>query len=46
MLRKINESKDSIIENIASLEAELGPLKRQREELAIIINAMQLDVGS
>jgi len=46
MLRKINESKDSITENIASLEAELGPLKRQREELAIIINAMQLDVGS
>ncbi|MFA5017199.1 MAG: dynamin family protein [Methylobacter sp.] len=46
MLRKINESKDSIIENIASLEAELGPLKRQREELAIIINAMQLDVDS
>jgi len=46
MLRKINESKDSIIENIASLEAELEPLKRQREELAIIINAMQLDVGS
>jgi len=46
MLRKINESKDSITENIASLEAELGPLKRQSEELAIIINAMQLDVGS
>ncbi|MGZ5057694.1 MAG: dynamin family protein [Methylobacter sp.] len=44
MLRKINESKDSIIENIASLEAELEPLKRQREELAIIINAMKLDV--
>ncbi|MDO9270492.1 MAG: dynamin family protein [Methylobacter sp.] len=46
MLRKINESKDSIIENIANLEAELEPLKRQREELAIIINAMQLDVNS
>ncbi|WP_333874368.1 dynamin family protein [Methylobacter sp.] len=44
MLRKINESKDSIIENIISLEAELEPLKRQRDELAIIINAMQLDV--
>jgi len=43
MLRKINESKDSIIENIANLEAELEPLKRQRGELAIIINAMQLD---
>ncbi len=46
MLRKINESKDSIIENIASLETELDPLKRQCEELAIIINAMQLDVNS
>jgi hypothetical protein len=44
MLRKINESKGSIIENIASLEAELEPLKRQRDELAIIINAMQLDM--
>ncbi|MDP1772053.1 MAG: dynamin family protein, partial [Methylobacter sp.] len=44
MLRKINESKDSITENIASLEAELEPLKRQRDELATIINAMQLDV--
>lgn len=44
MLRKINESKGSIIENIASLEAELEPLKRQRNELATIISAMQLDV--
>ena len=46
MLRKINESKGSIIENIANLEAELEPLKRQREELAIIIKAMQLEVES
>ncbi len=44
MLRKINESKGSIIENIASLEAELEPLNRQRDELAIIIHAMQLDI--
>lgn len=44
MLRKINESKGSIIENIASLEAELEPLKRQRAELNAIINAMQLNV--
>lgn len=43
MLRKINESKDSIIENIANLEAELEPLKRQRAELAAIINMMQLE---
>ncbi|MGZ8158507.1 MAG: dynamin family protein [Methylobacter sp.] len=46
MLRKINESKGNIHENIASLEAELEPLKRQRDELAIIINAMQLNVNS
>jgi hypothetical protein len=46
MLRKINESKGSIVENIANLEAELEPLKRQRDELAIIIKAMHLDVQS
>lgn len=45
MLRKINESKDSIIESIASLEAALEPLKRQRDELNTIINAMQLDAN-
>lgn len=43
MLRKINESKDSVAENIAHLEMELEPLKRQRDELAIIIKGMQLD---
>ncbi|MGZ5053224.1 MAG: dynamin family protein, partial [Methylobacter sp.] len=46
MLRKINESKGGIIENIANLEAELEPLKRQRDELAIIFKAMHLDVES
>ena len=46
MLRKINESKDSVAENIAHLEAELEPLKRQRDELTIIIKAMQLDAYS
>ncbi len=45
MLRKINESKDSIIDSIASLEAALEPLKRQRDELNTIINAMQLDAN-
>ncbi len=45
MLRKINESKGSIAENIAGLEAELEPLKRQRDELTIIINAMRLDAS-
>ncbi|MDD5580410.1 MAG: dynamin family protein [Methylobacter sp.] len=46
MLRKINESKGSVAENIATLEAELEPLKRQRNELAIIIKAMRLDAYS
>jgi hypothetical protein len=46
MLRKINESKDSVAENIAHLEAELEPLKRQRDELATIMKAMQLDAYS
>ena len=43
LLKKINGSKGSIAENIAALEAELVPLKRQRDELAIMIKAMQLD---
>jgi len=43
MLKKINGSKGSVAENIAALEAELAPLKRQRDELAIMIKAMQLD---
>lgn len=42
MLRKINSSKGSVAENIAAIEAELAPLKRQRDELAIMIKAMQL----
>ncbi|MBF6647898.1 dynamin family protein [Methylobacter sp. BlB1] len=46
MLRKINESKGDIVESIESLEAELAPLKRQRDELATIIRAMQLDAHS
>ncbi|HBA67592.1 MAG TPA: hypothetical protein DCZ48_15745, partial [Methylococcaceae bacterium] len=46
MLRKINESKGSVAENIAILEQELEPLKRQRSELATIIKAMQLDVST
>lgn len=46
MLRKINESKGSVAENIAILEQELEPLKRQRSELATIIKAMQLDMSA
>ena len=43
LLKKINNSKGSVAENIAVLEAELAPLKRQRDELTIMIKAMQLD---
>ena len=43
MLRKINESKGSVAENIAKLESELDPLKKQRNELQTIIKAMQLE---
>jgi len=45
MLRKINESKGTVSEGIAQLEAELAPLKQQREALMIIIKAMQIDVS-
>jgi len=43
MLRKINDSKGTVAENIAAIEAEMIPLKRQREELVVMIKAMQLD---
>jgi hypothetical protein len=46
MLRKINSSKGGIAENIAMLEAEMAPLKRQRDELAMMIKTMQLDTHS
>ena len=44
MLRKINESKGSVNESISQLEAELAPLKQQRQELLAIIKAMQIKV--
>ncbi len=43
MLRKINDSKGSVAENIAALEAELAPLKRQQHELMAIVKAMQIE---
>lgn len=43
MLRKINDSKGNISDNISHLEAELEPLKKQRQELVTIIKAMQLE---
>ncbi len=42
MLRKISDSKESVAENIAKLEAELEPLKQQRTELAMIIKAIHI----
>lgn len=44
MLRKINESKGSVNESIGQLEAELAPLKQQRQELLAIVKAMQIKV--
>ena len=43
LLRKINESKGSVAEKISLLEAEIDPLRRQRDELNMMIRAMQLD---
>jgi len=43
MLRKISDSKGSVSESIAHLEAELEPLKKQRAELAMIIKAIHLN---
>lgn len=45
LLRKINESKGSVSEKIDLLEAEIEPLKRQRDELVMMIRAMQLDAS-
>lgn len=44
MLRKINDSKGTVGESIAQLEAELAPLKLQRQELLTIIKAMHIEV--
>lgn len=43
MLRKINDSKGTVAENIATLEAELAPLKNQQAELISILQNMQLE---
>lgn len=45
LLRKINDSKGSVSEKISLLEGEIDPLKRQRDELAMMIRAMQLDAA-
>jgi Dynamin family len=46
MLKKMNDSKGSVAENIAALEAEIEPLKRQRNELLMMLKAMQLGANS
>jgi hypothetical protein len=46
MLRKINESTDNVAGNIAHLQAEVEPLKRQRDELNMMIRGMRLDAYS
>ena len=43
MLRKISESKGSVAENIAHLEAELDDLRLQRKELMTIIKSMHFE---
>lgn len=45
MLRKINDSKGSVGDGIAELEAQLAPLKQQRQELLTIVKAMQINVA-
>ena len=44
MLKKMNDSKGTVAENIAMLEAEIEPLKRQRNELLMMVKNMQLGV--
>jgi hypothetical protein len=46
MLKKMNDSKGSVAENIAALEAEIEPLKKQRNELMMMLKAMQLNPSS
>jgi hypothetical protein len=46
MLKKMNDSKGSVAENIAALEVEIEPLKRQRSELMMMIKGMQITVNT
>jgi hypothetical protein len=43
MLRKINESKGNVAESITSLEVQLRQLRKQREELAMMIKLMRME---
>jgi len=44
MLKKINQSKDMVAVSIAQLEAELAPIKLQRQQLVGIIKAMHFEI--
>jgi hypothetical protein len=43
MLRKINDSTGNVAENIAQLQADIEPLKRQKDELTMMIRGMRLE---
>ncbi|MGR8940629.1 MAG: dynamin family protein [Gammaproteobacteria bacterium] len=43
MLRKINEAKGNVTESIASLEEQLMLLRKQRDELAMMIKLMRME---
>jgi hypothetical protein len=43
ILKKINDSKESVAESVSYIEKELEPLRKRREELVSIIEAMRLD---
>lgn len=43
MLRKINESKGNVAESIASLEEQLKQLRKQRDELAMMVKLMRME---
>jgi hypothetical protein len=46
MLKKMNDSKGTVEEKIAALEAEIEPLRKQRNELFMMIKAMNLSQPS
>jgi hypothetical protein len=43
ILRKINESKGDVVESIAALEEQLKQLRKQREELVMMIKLMRME---
>lgn len=43
ILKKINESKGNVLENVTLLKEEIEPLKQQRKELTFIMKEMQIE---